>query len=226
MTNRLLRARIVPFILAILLFAGCGRDESESQPDSIAPQAAPEPTAGMPDHKPDTLTIEGMPEPVTLRLFHRQGLPVATYYPEGDFDPEVVTSAQGSAIHFVASFGGSRNENASIRLFFPFNLSPLNDPSQLETLFVEPDGLADIEGYSIASTSGSASCPAARHTWSLEADDGRIGFACIANQDDNWYLAIASYPAEYGDGFGPRALPIIRELRTIETSAEPDSDPD
>ncbi len=207
-------------VLLIFLYAGCGGSETRSDTDATSPSPPTDLTAGLPEQKPDTLLVEGMPEPVTLRLFHDEGLPALTYFPEGDFEPEIVTSALGTAIHFVATFGGVRNENAALRLFFPFRQGPLNDPAQLETLFTEPDGLADIEGYSLDPTNGGSACPRPHRSWAFLADDGRTGYACISDREGQWFLAIAVFPPEYSDGFGPRALPILREIQPVGPAAD------
>ncbi len=214
-------ANLFPIIL-VLIFAGCG--EPESPPDAVEELAEvqQDPAAGLPEQKQDTLYVEGQPEAVTLELFHDEALPAVTYLPEGEFDPEVVESSQATALHLVASFGGVRNEDAWMRLFFPAPHSALNDADQLQTLVTEPDGIADIEGFTLEERETGSPCPMASRMWMIRTEDDRTGFMCISSRGDSWFLAMAAYPLEYGDGFGPRAAVVLRELQWLNGRSDGD----
>lgn len=213
-------------LLTCVLFAGCGpRDQEaeEAQPaDAIEDRA--DATADLPAERTDTLMIEGQPEPVTLILFRGEDVPVVTYYPFGDFEPNVVSSSQGAGVHFVATFGGIPTEAATLRLFFPSRESGLNDPGELQILVEEPGGIAEIEGFEIEEANGTTPCPNPEHAWTVRPADGNTGFMCISDYEGRWYLVIASYPQEYGDGFEPRAEIILREVRWIG-SGDPQDEP-
>lgn len=209
-------------VLAAAL-ASCGSDEPEQATDDPAPRE--DIAADLAPVKPDTLYVEGMPEPVTLQLYTVEQVPVATYFPQHDFEPEVVVSAEGTGVHFVASFGGVRNDDAWMRLFFPAPHSVLNDADQLQALVEEPGGLAEIEGFALEEREPGEPCPMASRMWMVSTDDSRAGFMCVSSRGDRWLLAMAAHPLEYGDGFGPRAAVVLRELRWLQVDSDGDGSP-
>lgn len=212
------------FVFAVVvLTAGCRTGDDAPPPEEEPVEE--DPTAGLPEEKIDTLQIEGQSEPVTLQLYRNPDLPVVTYVPEGDFDAQVVGSSEGMAIHFTATFGGVRNEDASMRLFFPSEFSNLNDPAQLQALVEEPDGIAEIEGFALQEATGETPCPRAEHAWTIRPEADRTGFMCISSRGERWFLVIAAYPIEYSEGFGPRAAIVLRELQWREQDEEPVEDP-
>lgn len=221
--NHPIRLILLLVLGTALLSAGCGSAEEAPPPEQEPVEE--DPTTGLPEDKIDSLQIEGQVEPVTLRLYRDPELPVVTYYPEGDFEPEVVLSSQGTGVHFTATFGGVRNEDATMRLFFPEQYSTLNDPDELQTLVEEPGGIAEIEGFTLRRAENGTPCPRAEHAWIVEPEGDRTGFMCISSRGERWFVVIASYPLEYSEGFGPRASIILRELRWTAPPQTADEEP-
>lgn len=198
-------------LFLILLVGACGRTP-EDEP-TVAPtddeDALEIPAHSMPDQRTETLIVEGESREVTLQLFESPESPVLIYYPEGDFAASEVRSGQAYGAHLVATFGGSRNDNAWIRFYFPHVSSRQNSPDALQMLIEEEDGIADIEGFQLSPVGGGGGCPGEARAWSIVSRD-QSGGICIGSRDDRYFLLIATYPPEYGDGFGPRQDLVMR----------------
>jgi hypothetical protein len=203
-----MQLRLLPILSAalvlVLMLGACGQREEASDrvdPEPLDDEPAPH---GMEPSRVDTLHVEGHAEPVSLQLFDAPGSPALIYYPSDDFSPSEVGSGQAFGVHFVATFGGVRNDDAWIRYFFPTPGSRLDDPDALQMLIEEPDGIADIEGFDVEATGGSGQCPGDARAWTIVSQQVTGGI-CVGSRDDRYFLMIASYPHEYGDGFAPRA---------------------
>jgi hypothetical protein len=210
-------SRLVSILILISLIAACGRspeEETAVQTDDDVDLEVPAHT--MPSQRTETLVVEGEPRQVTLRLFESPESPVLIYYPEGDFAASEVRSSQAYGAHLVATFGGTRNENAWIRFYFPHVGSRQNSPEALQMLIEEEDGIADIEGFQLAPAGGDGGCPGQARAWTIVSRE-QSGGICIGSRDDRYFLMIATYPPEFGDGFGPRHDLITRHTYWRDT---------
>lgn len=200
--------------------------------DSVAAaEAADSEPAAVPDDRPperlDTLRIEGMPEPMPLRLYgtpddFRPGF--GAYVP-GDMlveETEADDEGDGRSVHFRAAFGGQVTPDAFIHLYvFPDTVTPAG-------------ARAAVRGYEagrgIPVSRGIEPLPepeaGRRMPWALEAYTFRyqsggqwyLGSIGLGSHAGRLFHLITHYPAEYGDGFGPRADILLRTWRWADGS--------
>lgn len=162
----------------------------------------------------DTIALEGMPEPMELRLHRAQDdfpLPFSTYVPadmSASIDPE-----DGTA-HFTAEFGGVRNDDAFVHLFvFPPG-TPRQEAIALARGYDAGHGVLVSQG--VEPFAGDVRPPDL--AWATEAFRFRYqsggnwygGDIGVGEHRNRHYMLVRHYPVEYGDGFGPRAHLIVR----------------
>lgn len=142
-------------------------------------------------------------------------LPFSTYVPE-DMAAETFPSGDGTAVRFVAEFGGQRNDKAQISVRFP--------PADM----TETDAIASLQetAEELGLLKRGDDTPD-RYAWSLaEADfaftdqDGTaiVGHLALGRHNDRFFELRWQHPEEYGDGFGPRAHRILEEWLWTDTS--------
>ncbi|MDQ3556703.1 MAG: hypothetical protein M3409_07980, partial [Gemmatimonadota bacterium] len=179
---------------------------------------APEQAAGPAERAAsvqDTLAIEGMREPVTLRLYTPPAgfpLPFSTYVPE-DMRAETVSSGEGDGVRFVAHFGGVPNEHALVHLFvYPVDALPEHARETVRAI---------AESYGPVREFGEIE-PADRFGWAAEqyrisgrgpGSETMIGDVGLGERNGRWFHIVVQHPAEFSDGFAPRAQRILDEWR-------------
>ncbi|MBW3553538.1 MAG: hypothetical protein KY466_08510 [Gemmatimonadetes bacterium] len=206
-----------PLILSLFFGVGCaggdpGGDTGEG--------AASGETESRPAAMTDTLMIEGSPQPLALRLFRTDDdfpLPFSAYVPEDMTRASEGDDEDGASVRFVAEFGGVRNERALVHLF----VHPVGtDPQQALAVVRAYEAAAGVPVSRGIEPLGESETlrrmPWADHayvfryqasgTWYL----GTIGLGSHAGR---LYHLVVHYPAEYGDGFGPRAAILLDTWR-------------
>lgn len=220
-------SRFTPLLLVLWLSvtAGCGEPPGEGARPNSDEEASPSDTAatGRSTTRTDTLSIEGMREPVVLRLFRTPEdfpLPFAAYVPE-DMDPRADPS--GGTAHSTAEFGGARNEDAFVHLYVFPDGTPL------------PEAVATARGYTAGRRgipvsggigSDSDDKPPPHPDWALESfpfhyqSDGPwyAGAVGVGRHGQRHFMIVRHYPVEYADGFGPRADLILETWRWADGS--------
>jgi hypothetical protein len=196
---------------ALLALAACGGGEMASErpealPVGSATDVSPPPAApSRPEVREGTITLAGMTEPMTYRLYRSPAgfaLPFSTYLP-ADMQAEGASRGEDEAVRFVTAFGGARNERAFVQLT------------------VHPAGttLAEARERFAAASGASAEVPAGEraYPWALEERAGQsagtIRHGALGEHAGRYFLLLAEYPAEMGDGMGPRIAEIVREWR-------------
>ena len=152
--------------------------ESQAAPGSAAEDPAavqqPEPPA-RPQEKQDSIQLEGTWERITARLIQpNTSLPFSTYLPEG-MEFDQQASGEGEGFYFYAAFGGQRNENAFM------------------LVFVLPAGATEAQARTMAN--------AFRASRSGSGQSTRVQ---LGNYNGRQFYVGYTYPAEFGDGMGPR----------------------
>jgi hypothetical protein len=189
-------------------------DPPPAAADSLAgaaPATPPDPRA---ETMADTLLIEGMPEPVAMTLVRAPngfGLPFSTYLPPG-VAVEFESGGDGAAVRFLAAFGPQPDPSAymHVRLYLP-------DTSPADAM----DGALAVAGLAGGTHADTATPPA----WALNGRDishtrdgtTYLGRALIASHGDRSLHVVTHYPAEYGDGLGPRFARILHHWRWEDT---------
>ena len=224
------RPRPAGALLPIALLIACAIESNEGDDGGAHPSSrsasgaranadAVDAATARPQTRVDTLFLEGMAEPVTLTLVRAPNefpLPFSTYT-AGDFIVESVAStANGeSAVRFIAAFGGVRNDEAFLEVAaYPAGTTEAEAAARAERA-------VGARGHVVAA--GEASMEWAVRQWRLEARDPRggwtLGFAGLGRHGDRWFHILARYPAEYADGFGPRAGLILEHWRWDDGTA-------
>lgn len=200
--------RLFPLILTLIL-AACQGPAADVPPAGDAPAhtgttATTEPP---PATRVDTLWIEGMPEPMELRLFQaEEGLPLAfhTYLPA---DWRAVSIPNQKTVLFTPEGPLADRATLSVRIY-PAGMTP---EDALERLRVR----AASDAQATAQTAVFLDQPEA--PWALAeavyTAGPMAGHATLARQRERYVEIIAQYPVEAGDGFAPREALILSEWR-------------
>ncbi|MFP4622677.1 MAG: hypothetical protein ACLFRX_00715 [Gemmatimonadota bacterium] len=218
-----------PVALTLILFAlaACGDADPERETPTTDPGAATSPDR--PERRTDTLSIEGMAEPLSLRLFRAPDhfpLPFTAYVPE-----QMVAEPGDEAVRFVAAFGGERNQDAFLHVFvFP----PDTDRQAAIAAakgYKTGRGIPVSQGIEIIADE----LPPPNLAWALEDFRFRYqshgqwyaGTIGVGRQADRFFMIVRHYPAEYGDGFPPRADLIQETWRWADGThlTTPEADP-
>jgi len=192
-----------------LAVGGCNRAaQDESPPAADQHQQLPD-SAFSPEHRPpqeiayapetrlDSISIEGMTQPISLKLVQPESAnpPFRAYIPP-DMIFEPASSGEGDGYYFFTNFGGNRNDDAYL------------------LVFVFPAGTTEGEAVELVkafTASRGGPPPAQFENFSFQRDGVRYnGGIELRKHHDRFYYIARQYPAEYGDGFGPRASKILQ----------------
>lgn len=211
-----------PTFLLLFLLAACadqpapdaGRDAAPAPVDTTAP-----PAEARPSTKTDTLYLEGMPEPITLRLFDEPAVPFTTYIPQGDFIPRIVSSAEGDGVRLEANFGGVHNPDAYVHFFFPAEGAGLDSLAALRRFVAET--MARDNGWAPRDGAPPGCEWAAESSRFVRTSAGTtyLGHVCFAEHGGAPFFVAVQYPQEYAEGFVPRANLLLEALRWRDTGA-------
>lgn len=189
----------------------CGEPAEETR----APHAegeGPTPAAAAPerpDARTDTIRVEGMPEPISLRLYRAPDdfpLPFTAYVPD-DMAPSA--GDDESTAHFTAELGGVRNDDAFLHLYvFPEATEPQHAIAAAKA-YKAGRGIPVSRGIELISDE----LRPPHLEWAIEAHRFRYqaggewfgGTVGVGRHQDRYFLLMRHYPVEYGDGFAPRA---------------------
>lgn len=169
-----------------------------------------------PDTKVITMSLEGEPREVELKRFHQDSLPFTTYYPEGDFQPEITSSAEGSGVRFYFSPTRKKDENAYISFFFPKGLSSIQS---IQDLLLGERGVLVKNGWDLVDRTDIVSYPWAKEKliYQYQQDSEMIvGSIYVGQEAGQSFYTLTHYPAEYGDGFEPRSNIVLENLQFEE----------
>lgn len=165
-----------------------------------------------PATKSGTILLEGMPEPMDFILFEvPDGWPLAfSTYHTADFLAEPIRTGEGDAVNFVANFGGTRNDQVLLQVFF----HPEGTDADEAAMVVEH--LA--QDFQLEPADDDDRAPWA---YAVYTDPGgpNITWLAAGEYDGNYFYVLADYPAEFGDGVGPRVDVILSEWIWTDTGA-------
>ena len=210
--------RVTPLSAAALVLL-CACEPSTPQAEPPDAPAAEE----RPEERVDTLMLEGMAEPMRVRLFETPaGFPLrfSTYVPE-DMRPEVLEADSGASVRFTTAFGGTPNPNAYL------NIHVYPESMDAAGAAAAADAFAVSRGVPVSQGEGDDEPDwPRRYAWSLAEypfdhpgpEGGRmVGLVAVGTHGERVFHVIQQHPEEYGDGFGPRAALILEELRWADT---------
>lgn len=213
--------RLISALLVLFSAAACNpsdeADAGAAADDSPAVETAQE----RPAERLDTLLLEGMPEPIMLRLYSTPEdvmpgfgayVPADMVVEEGELEED-----GGWSVHFQAAFGGRRNPDAFVHFYvYPDSMSREGASGAV---------LGYKTGRGVPVSTGIEPLPepeaGRRMPWALESYTFRyqsggqwyLGSIGLGRQAGRFFHIITHYPAEYGDGFGPRAALLLETWR-------------
>jgi hypothetical protein len=165
-----------------------------------------------PETKTELILVEGESTEMQLKRFDQSGFPIATYFPSEHFTEEMGASGEGQSVRFDWTYEGQKDENVYLHLFFPSGSPTAAEVSDL----VRGDrGILAQNNWQAGDQA-----PDVGYSWVKEAiayqdttsSDFAGGVIFIGEHEGKGFYAIAHYPAEYADGFEPRADVILSNL--------------
>ena len=204
--------RVVPILC--LALGGCGEARSPA-PDSTP---AAERLVERPESVADTISIEGMPQPMVLRLFRAPGgypLGFSTYLPP-DLAAVAGRSTRGEALRFEARFAGRPNPEIYVEVVaLPAGISSANAREAARRAANERGEAAET--------------PEQRYPWAsagftYRGTGGIIGSVALGRHAGRYFYVVTHLPAEAADGFGPRVARMLRDWRWSDTGAPLEDD--
>lgn len=209
-------------LLALFTLAACGDAPRDAEPDRVATPAPP-PGGAIPATAPvtdrpralvDTTVIEGVEETVRLGLFRSPTgfpMPFSTYLPA---DMVAEWTGQGEdGVRFVANFGGRTDRNVFVHI-----VAREASVAQAELLARAYEG---VDGNQLGGEMAPMADIADRYPWARGAYDIHYevqdrhynAVLLIAQHDRRLFQLVLHCPAEYADGFWPRADLILEHWR-------------
>lgn len=210
-------------ILLLLLSAASGCSDRGGQPETRTETQPETRTETQPETRTETIAIEGMQEPIALRLFRPPDdfpLDFTAYVPE-DMEPQAGPGDR--AVRIAAEFGGVRNERAHVHVYVYPEGTPFQEAVALARGYTA--GRSGIPvGHGIEPVTDES--PPPEQAWAAESfrfryqDDGDwyTGTLGVGRESGRHVMIVRHYPIEYADGFGPRADLIIETWRWADGS--------
>lgn len=184
-----------------------------SNSTSTIAQSPPRAQTQRPSTKPATISVEGEKTQITLKLYKAISPRFSTYYPEKYFLPESGASDEGTSVRFFVNTTNTKNEDAYVHFAF---LNHIKTLGQVRKFVNGKRGLIASNGWQVVSRTRRVP-----YRWAKERIDFRqrkgnetiVGSVYLGESKGKAFYAIAHYPAEYGDGFAPRANLIFQNLQ-------------
>lgn len=185
---------------------------AEKQKNQPAPTADTKEESKRPSTKTDTLSIEGEKSQVTLKLYDELSQVFTTYFPENDFVAESHRSGADTGSIFYYNVDGTKNKEVYVSVSFP---TWANNAEQLERLLTAKGGLIQRNQWQMENRTQDVP-----YSWAREkivykepgSSQNIVAEVYIGEDNGKPFYVITHYPAEYGDGFAPRADFILKNL--------------
>lgn len=161
-----------------------------------------------PNNKTATISVEGEKTSISLKLYQEKNV-FSTYFPQEDFLVENEDINKAREVKFIANFGGVKNENAYVKFVFPDDLKTL---AEVNNMINSKDGIIASNGWKVGSRSDTVTYPWAKEKITFSKGQEIFGNIYIGEEKGKVFYVITHYPAEYGDGFEPRADLILSNL--------------
>jgi hypothetical protein len=200
-----------PIMVAMLGAAGgCGVEQGDAPPASVEERPLPPPPSERPDRRTDTLMIEGVAQPVEVRLVESPAafpLPFTTYIPP-DLRVEEADRGDQAEVRFVADFGTAASEDAWLEIAaYPTGISADEALERArraagETARRVAEG-EPVQGWTLAEWRITSADPA----------EPRTGRVLLGRHRERHFHVRIQHPPEFGDGFGPRVGLVLHNWR-------------
>lgn len=165
-----------------------------------------------PSTKTDTMSVEGEKTEVTLKRYDQASDVFTTYVPEKDFVAESRDFGEGTDAWFIYNVGGNPNKNVFVAMFFPAKATTLEQLKQ----FAQDRRLLEANQWELVTRTKEVP-----YSWAKEkivykqraSSQNLGGEVYVGEANGKAFYVITHYPAEYGDGFAPRADLILKNLQ-------------
>lgn len=214
------------FGAAALAIGGCEPPPETATPADTLAAAPP----AVEEVREDTILIEGTPQAIRLQRYATPDtfpLPFTTWVPSdmvAELDPANVDQP-GAGLRFIANFAGRRSPDAFLHLYvYPAGTTAQDVLAQARA-FVASRGVPVSRGIEVAPPVADT---VARQPWTAHEERFRlqvganqwlVGSIALGEHAGRFFHLITQYPAEFGDGFGPRAAVIQENWRWTDNDA-------
>lgn len=193
-------------------------EPSTAQSPAATPNNQPEQTpdakqeSQKPSTKTDTISVEGEKSEVTLKLYDELTQVFTTYFPKDDFVAETASSGADAGSIFYYNVDGNKNKDVYVSISFP---TWANNAEQLERLLTAKGGLVQKNQWQMENRTKDVP-----YSWAKEkilykqpgSSQNILAELYIGEMNGKVFYVITHFPAEYGDGFAPRADFILKNL--------------
>jgi hypothetical protein len=221
MIARRMGPALAPMVLAGLVACGAPGEEPAGDGDAAPPAAPVAPGTSTAEPRPGErlipVEIEGFEEELRFVLYRSPEdfpLPFSTYIPEA-MEAEMGRRNDAHEVAFVAAFSGARNESAALRVHVH---GPAATESDAAALLAEL--AAELGTELVAAPQEEGFDWAIRQFRNVAVPfraDAAEGVMALGRRGDRFFSIAIHYPAEYGDGLGPRVHQILQEWRWEDT---------
>lgn len=163
--------------------------------------------------KKKTVTDQWTQKPIPVTLFGAQGFPFTTYFPENDFVVETGASDEGMGVWFFSKASGKKYASAYVHFFFPAKPTTL---AVMRRTVIGKRGLMETNKWKVRNRSQNVPYNWAKERIDFEQSQGNksvMGTVYIGEYKGKAFRVTEHFPADYGDGFSPRASIILKELQ-------------
>lgn len=159
------------------------------------------------------VTDEWTQKPLPVKLFGTEAFPFTTYFPESDFIVETASAGEGTGVWFYSKASGKKYQSAYVHVFFPGNSSTIESMRRAVT---GKRGLMETNKWKVKRRTPEVPYSWAKERIDFEQTQGKtsiMGTVYIGEYKGKAFRVTEHFPADYGDGFAPRASIILRELQ-------------
>jgi hypothetical protein len=203
--------------VAACVLAGCNA-QPQQEPARLQ-------LAQRPDVVQDTILVEGLPQTLTARLLLAEELdpPFSTYVPDG-LNAVVEAHGDSGSVRFSAAFAGREEPNAYMHVRLYPSDTDLLAAREVVAGFLrsrrpqdDPMGGLDIDEPQEPEQPPDWGLEAHRFDYAGDGNVAYVGRIVLAQYRDRFFHVLTHYPAEYGDGMGPRLDYVLRHWRWEDT---------
>jgi hypothetical protein len=160
-----------------------------------------------------TLTDEWTQKPLSVKLYDQEVIPFTTYFLEDEFIVDSAGAGEGTGVWFYSKVDGKKYESAYIHFFFPAKAATLE---QMRKDVIGKRGLMETNKWTVKRRTQDISFSWAKERIDFEQPKEQqsiIGTVYIGEYNGKAFRVTEHFPADYGDGFAPRANIILKELQ-------------
>ena len=182
------------------------------------------PLPDRPEITTKTIFLEGEPLELTLRLFTDDTVPFSTYLPVDELVPEVEVGSTQTTATFFANFGGELSPDAYVQVVIPKTPGGFLPDQAREPIIDQITGeaglLAENAWQMLDYTDVVIYDWGTHHVQfrSVLPNETITGHIYVGQANEQEFYVLIHYPAEYAEGFDPRAEVVLDGLQFLERS--------